>query len=351
MERALKSTVVISILFHLVWLSAIQANGQSLSGQKTILSIERIWDRAEHNAFTDLIEYNDRLFCTFREGTGHVPGINGSIRVIASDDGQNWYSVAHLFEEDVDLRDPKLSVTPDNRLMLNMGGSYYDGRELLKRESKVAFSYRDGTRFSQPETVIIDRKIRTDNDWLWRVTWHKGTGYGVVYQAGEEEYTTHLVRTTDGIHYTHVKSFGVTGRPNETSLRFTEDDIMVALMRRESEDHSGYIGTSKPPYTEWNWRSTGVRLGGPNFILLNSGTGMCGTRDYTGEGTNKTGIARIDTSGRFEYLVTLPSGGDTSYPGLVRRGNRLLVTYYSSHEDKTAIYLTRLILDRLVDSD
>jgi len=41
-----------------------------------------------------------------------------------------------------------------------------------------------------------------------------------------------------------------------------------------------------------------------------------------------------------EFLI-LPSGGDTSYPGLVWHEDQLWVSYYSSHEEKTAIYLAR----------
>jgi hypothetical protein len=41
-------------------------------------------------------------------------------------------------------------------------------------------------------------------------------------------------------------------------------------------------------------------------------------------------------------LLKLPSGGDTSYPGLVWYDNLLYMSYYSSHEGKTSIYLARV---------
>jgi len=40
-------------------------------------------------------------------------------------------------------------------------------------------------------------------------------------------------------------------------------------------------------------------------------------------------------------LLRLPSGGDTSYPGLVWHGGLLWVSYYSSHEGRASIYLAR----------
>ena len=41
-------------------------------------------------------------------------------------------------------------------------------------------------------------------------------------------------------------------------------------------------------------------------------------------------------------LLRLPSGGDTSYPGMVWHENTLWVSYYASHEGKAAIYLATL---------
>ena len=42
-------------------------------------------------------------------------------------------------------------------------------------------------------------------------------------------------------------------------------------------------------------------------------------------------------------LKTLPSGGDTSYPGLVIEGDNLYVSYYSSHIDNEArVYMACL---------
>ena len=65
-------------------------------------------------------------------------------------------------------------------------------------------------------------------------------------------------------------------------------------------------------------------------------------RDYS-DGT-RTFVARLTPDGRLHDRILLPSGGDTSYPGLVIRGDRLLVSYYSSHEERTAIYLAEIQL-------
>ena len=55
--------------------------------------------------------------------------------------------------------------------------------------------------------------------------------------------------------------------------------------------------------------------------------------------------ADLDDAGTLTTLAVLPSGGDTSYPGMVIDDDRLLLSYYSGHEDRTAIYLATFILD------
>src|ERR1700733_7477221 len=92
----------------------------------TILSFRKIWQQALHNAMTDLINYRNQWHCVFRESDKHVFGIAGVIRIIASVDGHSWASIATFSIPGVDLRDPKLSLVPDGRLMLLCGGLFFD---------------------------------------------------------------------------------------------------------------------------------------------------------------------------------------------------------------------------------
>ncbi|MDW8222989.1 MAG: hypothetical protein RMJ82_08570, partial [Gemmatales bacterium] len=61
--------------------------------KQPLVSVVKIWDRAPHNAFTDLIRFQGRWFCTFREGKDHVSS-DGALRVITSTDGMQWESAA-----------------------------------------------------------------------------------------------------------------------------------------------------------------------------------------------------------------------------------------------------------------
>jgi hypothetical protein len=310
-----------------------------------LVSVKKIWDGAPHNAFTDLTRFHDKWFCTFREADGHVRG-NGRIRVITSTDGEQWESAALLSEEGTDLRDPKFSITPDGRLMLVLGGSVYENRALKERQPRVAFS-KDGRTWTTPQRVL------EKSDWLWRVTWHKGHAYGIAYNiAGSlsptNEWTVRLVESDDGVAFRLVANLAVTGRPNETTVRFLPNDDCVALVRREglapNPDKEAWIGTSPPPYKDWHWHSAGMQIGGPNFIVLPGGAMVAsGRQPHPKPDTSKTFVGPMTLQAVKPELI-LPSAGDCSYPGLVWHDGLLWTSYYSTHEGKTAIYLAKVRL-------
>src|SRR6185312_14204360 len=61
--------------------------GAAKAAAPGIVSVEKIWDKGGHNAFTDLTRWQGKWYCTFREADGHVGG-DGKIRVIESADGK-----------------------------------------------------------------------------------------------------------------------------------------------------------------------------------------------------------------------------------------------------------------------
>ena len=299
-----------------------------------LVEVRKIWDRAVHNAFTDLIRFNGEWYCAFREGQAHVsPG--GSLRVIASKDGESWRSVALMQSDQADLRDAKLTVTPDNRLMLSGAGAVHQPAEI--RHQTYAWFSKDGTTWTDGVP------IGEPDLWLWRVTWHRGIAYGIGYSTTGEDFIR-LYRSTDGVTFEPlVSQLFVGGYPNETCLEFLEDDTCLCLLRRDGRPNTAQLGTAAPPYTMWSWQNLRMRIGGPNLIRLPDGRLVAGMRRYDDVRTSLAWL-RPD-EGLMEELLALPSGGDTSYPGLVYHDGLLWVSYYSSHEGKTAIYLAKIAVD------
>ena len=309
----------------------------SFAVEPELLSVRKIWDQGAHNAFTDLIRFQDKWFCSFREGDGHVGG-DGKLRILESSDGETWKSAALLAEPGIDLRDPKLSITPDGRLMMVAGGSVYGGTKKLQgAQPRVAFS-QDGRGWSPT------RRVLREMEWLWRVTWHDGTAYGVSYNMAtgspNPERAIRLFSSTNGLDWKLVAPLNVTGQPNETTVRFRRNGDAVMLVRREAGDKGGWIGTSKAPYTDWQFAQTQVRLGGPDFLELPDGSLVAGSRDHS-QGKAKFSLFRM-TGENLKPMLTLPTGGDCSYPALAWYDDLLWVSYYSSHEGKTSIYLAKV---------
>lgn len=299
----------------------------------TLIESRRIWDKGNHNAFTDLIRFKGRWFCTFREGKGHVSK-DGSIRVLTSTDGKDWTSAALIENPKADLRDPKLNVTPDGQLMLT-GTDSWHGDEAVRRQTKVWFS-KDGETWTEP------REIADPNYWLWRVTWHKDTAWGVGYLVKGERFLR-LYRSEDGKSFTtHVADMEAPGSPNETKILFNDDGSALCLLRRDPM--VGMLGSAKPPYKEWTWQPLDKRIGGPDMIRLPRGKLVAVVRLY--DGGARSSVCEIQPdAGRVIELLKLPSGGDTSYAGMVLHENLLWISYYASHEGKTSIYLAKVKFD------
>ena len=111
---------------------------RAAQGDVELLDVRKIWDRAPHNAFTDLVWFGEQWFCVFREGQSHVSP-DGALRVITSKNGRDWTSAALLSQPDVDLRDAKITVTPDSRLMLS-GAAALHQPAAYKHQSLAWFS-------------------------------------------------------------------------------------------------------------------------------------------------------------------------------------------------------------------
>ena len=313
------------------------------------VEVRKIWDQGPHNAFTDLVRWNDAFYCAFREGRGHV-STDGKIRILESRDADTWASAALISLEGYDLRDAHLSVAPDGRLML-VGGAAPRKQENQSAPTGAFVSFsKDGRQWTEPRIVIQPGR------WLWCVTWYKGRAYAVSYGAGQGDPYLDLLVSDDGIRYEpHVPRLFEQGRPTEATLRFDADGTCYALVRRDrlgDESTSAILGVSKPDYKQWQWKDLGAdfnSFGGPNFIQIPGGHWLAAGRMH--DGGAHTALCYLDVqNGAMTRLLKLPSGGDTSYPGLVWHNETLYISYYSTHEvppgtagaAKTSIYLAKL---------
>ncbi|HVY70401.1 MAG TPA: exo-alpha-sialidase [Verrucomicrobiae bacterium] len=302
-----------------------------------LLEARKIWDAAPHNAFTDLIRFRGEWFCVFREGQKHVSP-DGAIRVLASKDGNEWTSAARITSSLGDLRDPKIVLAPSGHLMLTAAVAL--PQPAAHTHQTLAWFSTDGRNWST-ETPVGEPDF-----WMWRVAWHEGMAYGIGYDTTKAERSVRLYSSRDGKDFsTLLPELFTGGRPNETGLIFQPDGAALCLLRRDGPAANGQLGVARPPYTRWEWKDTGARIGGPQMLRLPDGRIVAAVRFY--DAPVRTALAWVDPgSGRLTEFLKLPSGGDTSYAGLVWHHGLLWVSYYSSHEGKTSIYLAKVGLPK-----
>ena len=299
-----------------------------------IVYLDKVWARAGHSAFTDLIRYNERWFLAFREASTHTSG-DGVIRILTSFDFEHWQESARVTHPGGDLRDPKLCRTPDNRLMLTTALALTQPDKV--RHQSLAWFSRDGREWGEA-APIGDPDV-----WIWRVQWHQGRalalGYGTAGQRFLRSYTS-----TDGSRFDPLNPFVLSDEyPNESSVLFQTDDTALCLLRRDAGSKTALLGRSRPPYRAWAWSDLGTRIGGPHMLKIPDGRIVAAVRLY--DGKERTALCWLDlAANQLNEFFTLPSGGDSSYAGLWFHDGLLHMSYYSSHEDRTSIYVAKMKL-------
>lgn len=330
-----------------------------------LLSNQEIWSGSfrqpenvfdDHSAFTDLVRYQGDLFVAFRESTGHVPGTNGRGTVLrSSDNGGSWTRVADLRKGDFpayDLRDLKLSITPAGELMAYTAGANYTQGSPADRRDYASFYNPISESFgslTEMQPTPGSQFQETQSDWLWRMTWNDDVAYGIGYRASDQDSSrdSYLYSSTDGLNWDTVSQVvNPVNHVGETTIRFDEDDNMYLLSRGRfltsgNPNNLAYLGVASPDtgYTQFTWTplidENGIhrQLGGPNMIITPTGEILVASRKPGSEGTsdggNKTNLAQITLDGTWRDIMELPSGGDTSYAGLVLEDETLYVSYYS----------------------
>jgi hypothetical protein len=304
--------------------------------------IKTIWSRAQHNAFTDLCEFHTDMYCCFREAGNHISA-DGKIRVIRMDFAGNKLAEQNLSIPGADLRDPKLSITSDGKLLLLAYARHTDTDNRTRFGQPVNWLSTDGHSWSNP------RYFADKNWWLWRLRWHKGQAMGFAYNRGQQAldlYQGDPRRTFNPIQH-KVFSLAIQGKgyPNESDIAFADDDTAYALIRRDADSCTAQLGVAKPPYKRWQWFDLGEYIGGPVMLKLDAVKALVAGRYWQGLNP-RTALFELDLqSAKLQLKLILPSAGDCSYPGLVLKDKTLYVSYYSSHIDnKSNIYLASVSL-------
>ena len=321
-----------------------------------VSGIRRAFHNGEHDAFTDLCRFGDRIYLAFRScPDGHMVHPTARIIVLASDDeGTTWREVHSFGVADRDTRDPHFLVFKGRLFVYT--GTWYSGPKTippsdydLNKHLGYAAWTDDGRRWHGP--AMLDG---TFGHYIWRASAHGDRAYLCGRRKPQFEVTARgegldveslLLESDDGLVWRKRGVFQPS-RGDETAFLFSADGKGLAIARDGGGGDAGLL-VSSPPYESWERTSLGASVGGP-LLAVWRGRHVVGGRKTTADRGPKTSLAWLDGATLTEF-AELPSGGDNSYPGLVElRDGRALVSWYSSHEKDaagmpiTAIYLAEL---------
>jgi hypothetical protein len=343
----------------------------------------RVIDDGYHNAFTDLCIWNGWYYLAYRKAQWHDPIPPGNVIIARSKDALTWETVATV-DTGGDDRDPKFIAHDPSSLTVYFGTYYkrWDGNTLSnsnRDQITCGVQSRNGTAWSTPF------QIYRPNYWLWTTQeGYNGYTYGMAYHHGGD-FTNSLQ-----LLFKSRQRFGVweTASPalnenvdysdlSEPAL-FSLDILNEKFCCIARCADCTLIGTSKFPYNKWSWTEDSVichspvvcKVGGKTFVSgrtrLDCIPGLTGEDkekadhlkkysnfQYSYEmdtdeneeilaGKPKDWLSDVYRAALFEftshhtlkYILTLPSGKDCAYPGMVydESNKELILSYYSQHD-------------------
>ena len=314
-------------------------------------SVRKVYDDGRHDAFTDLCRFQGRMYLTFRScPDGHMVFATSRILVLASDDGDTWDEVFTFSVPQRDTRDPHFLIFRDQLFVYT--GTWLVPAEGADRDLNEHLGYaawsEDGRKWHGPRMLE-----GTYGHYVWRAAAHGDTAYlcgrrrrdfiaGFPSETGPENIQGAMLASDDGLVWRHAALF-TEEHGDETAFLFEEDGAVVALARGAA-GRPARICRAMPPYDRWTRTELDRNVGGP--LLARWGVGYLVGGRKTIDPDNPRTILYWLVEDALHEIAELPSAGDNSYPGLLvlDDGRQALLSYYSSHEETTSIYLAELSL-------
>ncbi|MFM2480614.1 exo-alpha-sialidase [Celerinatantimonas sp. YJH-8] len=291
-------------------------------------------DPKRHLAFTDLCQFESRYWLSYREASSHHHQ-DGQLVILLSDDGQNWQFHSRIGVDSGELRDPKFVVTDAGELWLQCARVDAQGLQSLIY------------RWQEPQWLAPEA-IGEPNVWLWRTLWQADFGLSFGYRRPQTLQLYRASRNPLDYQLWNAQPLGDWaaryGYPNETGLAIDQRGVGYCLLRRDADNGHALLGHSQPPYRNWFWQELDQAIGGPVLTLTPDDQLLAVVRLYD---PARTSVCQIDPdNASIRELLTLPSAGDTSYAGVIWQSpTQLLISYYSSHEGSSAIYVAEVAVE------
>jgi len=325
METVMKQ--FLSALTVWAWLLP-TAQAQQTDPLVTPRSVRKLVADGKHNAFTSLAKWRGDYWLAFRKGSDHNSS-DADVIVMRSPDAENWTEAMRL---DIlpDDRGAHFVATP-KRLFLYVGA--------MKGDKLTTFLLHtdDGQTWTKPQPIYEPQFI------VWKPFIHNGRFYANAHRKAEgkdagKQRESRLITSADGLKWETVATVRKGNWESETTFYFGPKEKLTAFLRTKYNP-AGTILEAMPPYQKWTSRPAGVHLSGHGIHTFRGTTYLI---SRTMEGKKTGTMIYTLKNGELHPYCALPSGGDCSYAEAVEFGDDMLVSYYSSHEGTTNIYLARV---------
>lgn len=317
------------------------------------------WDAVAdgaHNPNTDLTFFDGWFYLCHQTSPYHLGSRRSRLVLWRSRDARQWEKVREFgFSELEASRLGKVAVH----------GEIRDPKFAQIHEKLHIYMLPNLTLMAEPVTTVFTSSADGEswtpmaeiepNGWLyWRPKTRDGAWYVTAYW--NEHGKSVLLKSNDGVAWSEVSMIYEGERNDETDFEFLPDGRMLATSRLEGNGNewgdrtaSTLIALASPPYKQWSYAKSYVtRLDGPCLFPYNGRLYSIGRYQATRAprvaeqggmfSRKRTSIFAVDEDG-LRYLTDLPSAGDTSYAGVVIRGDELITSYYTSPPERDLTWI------------
>lgn len=346
----MRSIVTLSVVTLTVICGA--AAPAAADSRAELVSTVLVWDRDNHATYPDLIRFGDQwvIACQESKWLGYPGGI---VRLLISDDGEQWRSAALLEcpSRKRGLWVPSLTRTTDGRLMVTALGAVVtsDPADPIYHEAgtqKTLAWVSQDPRLADARAWVKPELIGMDNFPLNRVAMHKGTAFSPAIGAicGSAQ-TLHIMASNDGRQFaSRAEEYMSMLMPYEAELLFEGDAAYCLVSGYSTEGPTAVLGTSQAPYRTWKWKDLDQRLRSARFLRLPDDRIMA-TAWLHGDNPRLSLCEFEPQTGAFTELLELTSAAEPAAAGLEWHDGHVWVSYPVTEGDKTRIDLAKVRLE------
>jgi len=302
--------------------------------------VRKIYDDSMHCAFTDMVRWNGWYYVAFRRAFAHGMVPFGDVFVIRSRDLGQW-DVCGMLTTGFDDRDPAF-VADDDRLWVYFYSRFaetalVDGR-LHRIEGGAQRSQTYVSCTSDGVSWHVPVPVYKPDVWLWHPQRFDDGFYCAAYETKADRAARELMllRSEDALNWRKVSTIQENNGGESFIVRDEDGRFMVVNRGAMNEARTDFLHAD-PPYVAWSGWRVAHGMQSPNVVRVAGRLIAAGRRSIVDPPDwckAVTSIFEIDPEKQTtQRLLDLPSGGDTSYCGMVvENDGSILLSYYSQHE-------------------